>query len=69
MNENEQIWGQRASGMSISEIAKLHGIPEQDVRKILKEAPQKYVGKYNRVWCISDNDYKAFPPKKHHDKV
>lgn len=69
MTENEQIWGQRASGMSISEIAKLHGIPEQDVRKILTEAPQKYVGKYNRAWCISDNDYKAFPPKKHHDKV
>lgn len=69
MTENEQIWGQRASGMSIPEIAKLHGIQEQDVRKILSEAPQKYANKYNRAWCISDNGYKAYPPKTRHDKV
>lgn len=69
MTESEQIWGQRASGMSISEIVKLHGIPELDVRKILSEAPQKYAKKYNRSWCISDNDYKAYPPKTRHDKV
>ena len=64
-----KIWNERANGMSVSEIARIHDITEGEVREILGIAPTKYSKEYCRACRMSPSAYDALPPHRRHDKI